>query len=159
MKHLIVSVTGNIIIETSGHAFTHDLASCGGPEIIEIKKTVNPGVFKDNYFVIDGDLVLDDKTAVLPYASYIAQKHIKVSATCKPSKNVNSWRERNQDIRDKANIAVPSGCESYYHNGLFLSLCSSLELALMDILLIKITADPICYSNAVKLLVKPIWSK
>lgn len=150
MNQLIVKVNGNIIIETKGHVFHYDVACCGGDDITEVNKYDKPGRYIDSTLIIDGDLVLDESTAVLPYASYVAMGDIAVSASCRPSINVNSWRERNKDILTKADIEIPGVCKQHYYNGLFLSLCSSFELAIMDILLMKITSVQKYYYNAVK---------
>lgn len=150
MKHLVVKVNGNIIVETEGHIFHYDMACYGADDIKEINKYSKPGKFIDDTLIIDGDLVLDETTAVLPYASYVAMKDISVNSLCRPSINVNSWSERNKDILNKANIEIPEVCKQHYYNGLFLSLCSSFELAVMDILLMKITTVQKYYDKAVK---------
>lgn len=149
MKHLIVQVNGNII-ETCGHSFHYDVACGGGDDIIDINKYSKPGQFIDDRLIIDGDLVLDQSTAVLPYASYCATKDVVDNSQCRSSVNINSWSERNKDIINKANIEIPEECKQHYYNGLFLSLCSSFELAVMDFLLMKITSVQKCYDNAVK---------
>ena len=154
MKHLIVKVNGNILIETTGHTFHYDIACLGSDDIFSVNRTRHQGEFMDDMLVIDGDLVLDESTAVLPYASYVAMKGIACNEDCRPSINKNSWRERNNEIKDKLNANVPQDCESYFYNGLYLSLCSSVELALMDMLLLKVTACQKYYNQAVAYWIK-----
>ena len=57
MKRLIVKVTGNIIIETKGHVFHHDIACVKGDDIIQINRYKKDGKFQDNILLIDGDFV------------------------------------------------------------------------------------------------------
>lgn len=94
MKHLIVKVNGNIIVETKGHYFHYDIACMGSEDIFSVNNAQQPGAFKDNMLVIDGDLILDESTSVLPYASYLATKGIVCDGECRPAINKNSWREK-----------------------------------------------------------------
>lgn len=62
--------------------------------------------------------------------------------------------ERNNEIRDRANDRIIHDCESYYYNGLYLALYSSFELALMDMLLLKVTAYEKYYKQEVSYWIK-----
>lgn len=149
MKHLCVRVKGSILVETSGHVFLHEVACGSADENYELHQYKTPGRFDEDCIIIDGDLVLDEKTTVVPYASYVADKCILEKWHLRPSINVNSWRERNLEIINKLRVDIPKDCKAFFYNGLFISLCSSFELAVMDFLLNLITSSEIIYQRAV----------
>ena len=125
MKHLCVRVKGSILVETSGHVFLHEVACGSADENYELHQYKTPGRFDEDCIIIDGDLVLDEKTTVVPYASYVADKCILEKWHLRPSINVNSWRERNLEIINKLRVDIPKDCKAFFYNGLFISLCSS----------------------------------
>lgn len=136
-KSYCILVKGNIIIKEGFHS-CRGLA-CGDitPDNVVFSSEHHPDEQFLSKRVINGDLILDNKTTLIPYACYVAEGGIssisdETNGYYDPLDASSAWGARQKQIMETFE-EHKNDCNPIIMNGIFISLFSSFELSLSDI--------------------------
>lgn len=132
-----VNVTGSIVVRAGHHTCRGLTAGAVG---LKNKEYISGHTMEKNFLsrrIVDGDLILDETTTLMPFAYYVALGSISIEDEC-PCGSLSvdgaysAWEYRHRSIMDvyenNKDVFIP-----VILNGIYISLFSSFELSLSDI--------------------------
>lgn len=133
IKSYCVYVTGSIIAKEGYHTCNGLSAGSITPDIEEFKMGHHPDKEFLSKRIVEGDLILDDTTTLMPFALYIAEGGIKGTKGSLSLKGAYSaWDTRQKRIMETFD-KYKNDNNPIIMNGIYISLFSSFELSLSDI--------------------------
>ena len=132
-KSYCVYVTGSIIAKEGYHTCNGLSAGSITPDNVEFKSGHHPDKEFLSKRIVNGDLILDDTTTLMPFALYIAEGGIKGTKGSLSLKGAYSaWDTRQKGIMETFD-KYKNENNPIIMNGIYISLFSSFELSFSDI--------------------------